>query len=78
MKSFEQQEGISFILIYFKEREAYYYMRCQELLTFWQRAEEGGRKSFRREELNEAYFFHPGNAVFVPYLDMLQKDLEDR
>ena len=48
------------------------------LLFFWNRAKEGGRKSFRRDELNPAYILkeHPG--IPVPYLDMMQQDLEDR
>ena len=39
---------------------------------------EGGRKSFRFEELNPAYIMPRKNNVFVPYLDMIQRDLDDR
>ena len=42
---------------------------------FWNRAKEGGRKSFRYEELESDYFLPKGKAVLVPYLDTLQKDL---
>jgi len=45
---------------------------------FWQRAKDGGRKSFRYEELNPAYFLPKQNGVLVPYLEALKKDLEDR
>ena len=48
------------------------------LLYFWNRAEEGGRKSFRFEELNPEYILPKKSGVLVPYLDTLQKDLEDR
>ncbi len=79
MKSFEEQGGIAFFLIYFTSEDRYYYLRLCELLVFWDRANEGGRKSFRTDELNPAYFFVSGrNHVYVPYLDMLQMDLDDR
>ena len=48
------------------------------LLFFWNRAREGGRKSFRYEELNPAYILPKKHGILVPYLDALQKDLEDR
>jgi recombination protein U len=78
MENFEKQDGIAFLLIYFKAEEDYYYLTCRQMLQFWKRAQSGGRKSFRREELESAFFFRPRNGVFVPYLDMLQKDLNQR
>jgi recombination protein U len=48
------------------------------LLYFWNRAQEGGRKSFRYDELNPAYILPSKQGILVPYLDALQKDLDDR
>ena len=56
MRLMEEQGGIAFLLIYFSETDECYYMKFDELLRFWKRSEEGGRKSIRREELNEDYF----------------------
>lgn len=78
MESFEEQQGIAFLLIHFTKRDLYYYLSFQELLTFWKRAENGGRKSFRFDELQEEYFFSTKPGVLVPYLDMIQKDLSAR
>ena len=79
MKSFEEQGGIAFFLLYYTAEDRYYYLRLCELLVFWERSLNGGRKSFRIDELNPAYFFMPGkNHVLVPYLEMLQMDLDDR
>ena len=40
---------------------------------------DGGRKSFRIEELEAEYEIGRGHGgVFVPYLTALQKDLEQR
>ena len=75
MRDFEKQQGIAFILIYFTKRDIYYYMRDEELEKFWKRAEEGGRKSFRLDELDEDFFFKSSNGYYIPYLDMINKDL---
>ena len=48
------------------------------LMFFWDRAQNGGRKSFRFEELNPEYALPKKNGILVPYLDMIQKDLDDR
>ncbi len=78
MEDFEIQKGVSFFLIYFSHRDLFYYLRFDQAVEFWNRAKSGGRKSFRMEELNEDYFFHAEKGFFVPYLTMIQKDLEER
>ena len=78
MRDFEKQDGIAFVLIYFTKRDIYYYMRDEELERFWKRAEDGGRKSFRFDELDEEFFFKSTNGYYITYLEMLKKDLELR
>lgn len=78
MRRFEQQGGIAFFLIYYTHRDILYYLPYEMLCFFWNRAKEGGRKSFRYEELNPAYVLPKKNGILVPYLDMLKQDLEDR
>jgi recombination protein U len=78
MRNFEKQDGIAFILISYTHRNEFYYMRFEELYKFWKRKEEGGRKSFRYEELDERFFLKETRGVFIPYLEALQNDLELR
>ena len=79
MRRFEEQQGIAFILIHYTHRDIFYYLSFRQLFSFWKRMEDGGRKSFRYEELSEKYFFELGkNGVFVPYLQPLQIDLDER
>lgn len=78
MKAFEEQNGIAFLIIYFTGRELYYYLPLRDLEKFWNRSLEGGRKSFRFEELNPEYILPKHQGVLVPFLDTLQKDLDDR
>ena len=56
MEDFEKQNGVAFFLIFFSHLNLFYYLPFRELLVFWRRMEEGGRKSFRREELDEKYY----------------------
>lgn len=78
MQDFEKQGGISFFLIYYSHRDEFYYLPLEMLMYFWNRAEDGGRKSFRHDELNPEYIIKEHRGILVPYLDMIQKDLDDR
>ena len=78
MGDFEKQGGVAFFLIYYTHKDVFYYLPYEMLLYFWNRAEEGGRKSFRYEELNPEYVLPKKHGILVPYLDALQKDLDDR
>ena len=78
MENFEKQQGIAFILISFTKRNEFYYLRFEELLKYWNRCIEGGRKSFRYEELDPEFFLKETAGILVPYLNALQLDLDKR
>lgn len=78
MGDFEKQDGISFLILYFSHRNQYYYMRYTEMMKFWNRAMEGGRKSFTYEELDKSWFLQLKNGFLVPFLEGIQQDLNDR
>ena len=78
MEEFEVQKGIAFLIIYFNKAGICYYVPYREVLKFWKRALEGGRKSFRREELDSSYIIKVTNQVFIHYLEAINKDLDIR
>ena len=78
MKNFEKQKGIAFFIIYYSHKNLFYYLTLEQLLVFWNRAKEGGRKSFRFDELDPKFEIPKKQGIFVPYLDTLNKDLEQR
>lgn len=78
MERFESQGGVAFFLIYFSHKDEFYYLPFEMLKYFWDRAENGGRKSFLYEELNPEYILPKKHGILVPYLDMLNKDLDER
>lgn len=78
MGEFERQNGISFFIIYYTGKDLFYYLTYQKLLFFWKRAKDGGRKSFRYEELDSSYELPKKHGVLVPYLELLKVDIENR
>ena len=75
MEEYEKQGGISFIVIYYSHLNRFHYMRYEILRSFWNRMLEGGRKSFRLEEIEEDFDLTAHDGLFVPYLDGIKKDL---
>ena len=76
MEDFEKQEGIAFLILLFSQRNELYYLSFRRMKEFWNRAQEGGRKSFRREELNPEFILRPHGGYLVPYLDGIQKVMD--
>ena len=78
MREFEAQGGVAFFLLYYTHRDFMYYLSFKQLLVFWDRMKEGGRKSFRFDELDPEGEIVPVPGVLVPYLENLAKDLSGR
>ena len=77
MTKFKAQKGIAFFLIYYTHKDLIYYMPVDEMAVFVNRAKEGGRKSFRFDELKPEHFIQKKSGLLVPYLDMIAKELEN-
>ena len=80
MDSFEKQDGVAFFLIYYTSLNEFYYLPYRQLREFWDRAQAGGRKSFRHDELDPKYIIkqHGEHGLLIPYLDAMSIDLESR
>lgn len=78
MKEFEIQQGIAFLIIYFTNAGICYYVPYRDVLKFWNRAVGGGRKSFKREELDKDFIINITNQVYIHYLETVSKDLDIR
>jgi len=77
MEDFELQGGISFLIIHFSSENIYYYLRFKELAGYWNRSKTGHQKNFKLAELNPAYYIKT-SGYSIHYLELLQKDLEER
>ncbi|MDO4268631.1 MAG: Holliday junction resolvase RecU [Eubacteriales bacterium] len=78
MADFEAQGGIAFFIIHFTQEDEIYYMPFRDMQKFWNRMEEGGRKSFTYDEVDKSYRISMGRDVLVHYLQTVQLDLDRR
>ncbi|MCR4605330.1 MAG: Holliday junction resolvase RecU [Eubacterium sp.] len=78
MKDFEAQDGVAFLIIYFKNKDTYMYLPFEKLKYFWERMSGGGPKHFSFEELDEKYTISTYSGTFLHFLEQLQTDLSDR
>ena len=78
MDDFEKQDGIAFFLISYTQEGFYYYLPFRHFLPFWERAQAGGRKSFRIDELDMNWVLPQKHGILVPYLEMINRDLAER
>ena len=78
MDDFEKQDGIAFFILLLTHRDELFYIPYRTMKRFWDRAEAGGRKSFTYDELDQSWRIFPGAGEPVPFLDLLQKDLDER
>ena len=78
MEDFEKQGGISFIVLYYTHRNEMYYMPFRNLKAFWDRMAEGGRKSFRYDEIDRTLLIRQKGEYLCHYLEALNIDLTAR
>ena len=78
MEDFEKQEGIAFFILLLTHRDEMYYIPFRTMKRFWDRATGGGRKSFTYDELDQSWRIEPAAGNPVPFLRMLQKDMDER
>ena len=76
MKKLEEQNGVAFFIIYFKELDKIYYVPYKFIQEKWDLAKKGGKKSFNYQELDETLILKQSQGILVPYLDAIKIILE--
>ena len=77
MSEFEEQGGVSFLLIQFTTKNKVAYVPFRALKIFFERG-SSGKKSFNIDELEKDYFINIENTCYVLFLDKLQMDIDSR
>ncbi len=78
MEEFERQQGIAFILLYYSHLDQAYYVPYVDIVQFYERAQKGGLKHFKFQEIDKTYRIERKNGVPLHYLEMLQRDILQR
>lgn len=69
MDDFQSQKGLAFLLVYFKEYSEYFYLPFDTLKTFWQKSEEGGRKSIPYDAFDKTLSIRSKGRYLLHYLE---------
>lgn len=78
MDSFEKQNGVAFIILYYTSKDEVYYIPYKDIKFFYDRSQNGGRKSFRFEEIDKRYLIKQNKGVPIHFLETLAMDLKER
>ncbi len=78
MRAFEEQEGVAFLLIYFKKADRFQYLPLRELEVFVKRMEDGGVKSFSLDELDPKWEISIYGGTSLHYLEQINQDLMEQ
>lgn len=78
MKTFEEQKGVCFLVVYFSMFDEYYYLTFRELFYYWNESLNGGRKSIPYEAFKPEYRIYNKEGFFVHYLEGINTDLNNR
>ncbi len=79
MSDFEKQEGISFLIIAYTNKQRYFYMPMKAVREYYNRAKNGGRKSVTFEEIEgSCYEIEHNEMGSLHFLECLQRDLLER
>ena len=78
MRDMEKQKGIAFFLLYFSHRKEYYFLSFDEAEAFWNRMLNGGRKSFRYDELKSNHFISENHLGEILFLDAINVYLQEK
>ncbi|MFK2824177.1 Holliday junction resolvase RecU [Bacillus sp. B190/17] len=74
MRKVEEQNGISFVIIRFALTEEVFYLPACQLFDYWDRMEQGGRKSITKTEIENTGFLIPkGFQPLIPYLSVIDR-----
>lgn len=73
MEDFEEQGGISFILLYFSKKSTAYYLRFCDLKKYWSK-----KKTISFDELDNAFVINMKGKIKIDILSKLQLDIDER
>ncbi len=71
MDSFSRQDGISFLLVYFRAYDEYFFLPFDILKQYYDSSLNGGRKSIPYSAFNQKFRIYSKNGFILHYLDTL-------
>lgn len=76
MRAFENQKGLSFLLVFFSFSDEYFYLPFDVLDRYWKSAETGGRKSIPYEAFDSRLRVNHKQGYMIHYLEAINTYFE--
>lgn len=78
MEDFQRQGGVAFLLVHFVAYDSFYFLPLEVLMTYWENAKKGGRKSIPYAAFEQRYRIENKNGAQLNYLEALNTYLMDK
>lgn len=78
MDAFERQEGLSFLIVWFRQPDEYYLLPYPRLKEHWDAAQNGGRKSIPYAAFEQRYKLGRQGNILVHYLEGINTYLNEK
>jgi len=78
MEDFENQRGLAFLLVYFRNSGECFYLPFQTLKKYWQNAAQGGRRSIPYEAFDKDLLIKSKGRFLLHYLEAINAHLGKR
>lgn len=78
MRCYQEQGGISFLIVMFNLYDECYYLPFNVLDKYWQEANNGGRKSIPYSAFEKKYLISGGNGYPLNYLEALNVFISEK
>ncbi len=78
MSDFKKQGGESFLIVFFKKYDEYYFLPIEELERLYQASKQGGRKSIPYTKFEKKYLIPIEGGVYIHYLKVLKDYIDAR
>ena len=75
MDAFQKQDGLTFLIVYFKQTDQYFLLPFEVLMQYWNDAKKGGRKSIPLSAFDPQYLIHSEGSIQLHYLEALNRYL---
>lgn len=78
MNAFHQQDGLSFLVVMFRETNETFLLPFETLIHFWNNAKAGGRKSIPYDAFDKKYLIPSRGNIMIHWLETLNIYLNAR
>ena len=78
MEDFNGQGGVAFLLIFFSEYNRYFFLPFEVLKTYWDKAQNGGRKSIPYTAFEDKYELSLERDSVLNYLEGINTYLNEK